>query len=151
MVANEVGISSLNIMLVEDDPELLDMAQLWFMQCGHNVHVESNGKDALSALTRQEYAPDVIVSDVNMPLMDGVELAAEIKSIIPDLPIVLISGYDRECLNSDNLPNEGLFFLPKPFRLQELVQAVETAAYIRQESVMDQSAITYASGGAKSL
>jgi CheY-like chemotaxis protein len=84
--------------------------------------------DAMSALAimREGEQFDVLVSDVMMPGIDGVELAFEVSRMRPDMGIVLMSGY-AELPRHREADARGIRFLAKPFALAELVSAIATA------------------------
>ena len=67
---------------------------------------------------------DLVLSDVVMPVMDGPAMARAIRAVRPDLPVLFMSGYAEEHLRHEiDIPN--MFFLPKPFSVQQIVEAVE--------------------------
>ena len=86
---------------------------------GHVVYEASNGADALSLL-RSQLRVDIVLSDINMPGMDGMELCSKVSSEWPDLPVLLISGRP---------PPAGVrAFIAKPFRWDVLATAIASLA-----------------------
>ena len=85
-----------------------------------NVVEAEDGEEALKSV--EDCKPDVVVTDVNMPKMDGMKLLSELKSNCPDLPVIGISGY-VEAGQGDNLGFDS--FIYKPFPLQVLNQHVK--------------------------
>jgi len=86
---------------------------------GHVVHEAREGKEALDFLRRNGRV-DIILSDINMPVMDGVELSNRVQAEWPDLPVLLISGRP---------PPKGVrAFIAKPFRWEMLAEAIALLA-----------------------
>jgi len=84
--------SSKNILLVDDDEHVLFTHQLFLEQMSYNVAVASNGLEALTAFRREPDRYDMVVTDYQMPEMDGLRLVAEIRKCRRDIPILLVSG-----------------------------------------------------------
>ena len=111
------------VLLVEDEPMVRGVAERALTRHGYAVITADNGEDALAILARGEEI-DLLVSDVVMPGMDGPTMAREARKDRPDLRILFMSGYAEEQLrNSINVDNAS--FLPKPFSVQELAEAVK--------------------------
>jgi len=85
-----------------------------------------SGEAALEVLSRQNgRMPDLVITDVIMPNMDGPTLAKRLREQTPDLKIIFISGYTEEKLK-DHM-GENIWFLPKPFTLKQLAAKVKEA------------------------
>ena len=110
------------ILLVEDEPMVRTVAERALTRHGYKVLTAANGEDALEILGRGD-AVDLLVSDVVMPLMDGPTMVREARKDHPDLPILVMSGYAEEQLRK-SLDIDHVAFLPKPFSVQELAEAV---------------------------
>jgi CheY-like chemotaxis protein len=95
-------------LIVDDEPRVLAYLRA-VLQCGGFETVEaSNGREALAVLRQGSVKVDVVLSDVSMPVMGGVELAATLRAEFPGLPIVLVSGYA-------SVPVQDIPLLQKPF------------------------------------
>jgi CheY-like chemotaxis protein len=108
---------------VDDDPEVRLIVAECLEEAGFDTIQAENGAAALRLLAHN---PDVklIISDIRMPQMSGIELAQTAQRRQPGLPVILISGYF--------LPQQvGFRFLRKPFRLAELRAAIETELAFR--------------------
>jgi two-component system cell cycle sensor histidine kinase/response regulator CckA len=110
------------ILLVEDEPMVRTVAERALTRHGYKVLTANNGEDALAILGRGEEV-DLLVSDVVMPLMDGPTMAREARKDRPALPILFMSGYAEEQLRK-SIDIDNVAFLPKPFSVQELAEAV---------------------------
>jgi len=108
------------ILLVEDEPPLLRLAARALRGAGFNVLTASSAEDALELLEGNGPVPSALVSDVVMPGLDGLGLAAQLRARYPALPVLLVSGYAEAALGRD-LAAEGIRLLPKPYGLADLV------------------------------
>ncbi|API58838.1 hypothetical protein BSL82_05555 [Tardibacter chloracetimidivorans] len=119
------------ILLVEDEATVRAVAERALVRKGYRVVTAANGVEALERLAEEDHI-DLLISDVVMPEMDGPTLVAKTREERPDLPIVFMSGYAEEQLRrSISVP--GFAFLPKPFSVQQLGEAVRDALARAQE------------------
>jgi CheY-like chemotaxis protein len=111
----------LTILCVDDDPRIRELYEVLFGSHGHEVLVASNGRQALKLFHSQEEEIDAVISDYEMPEMNGVELAAELKHCNPMLPVIMISGYD--------LPTDQTSFVdaavPKGTPVERILSCIE--------------------------
>lgn len=113
------------MLLVEDEDMVRAVAQRALSRQGYTVLTAENGEVALELL-RSEPQPDLMISDVVMPLMDGPTVARHARALYPDLPILFMSGYaDDQMRRSINL--DRVAFLSKPFSVQQLAEAAREA------------------------
>ncbi|MBV1797991.1 ATP-binding protein [Siccirubricoccus sp. G192] len=110
------------ILLVEDEAPLRRLAALLLQRAGHEVLAAESAEAALGLLADSP-PPDALVSDVAMPGQDGLELARDLRSRWPGLPVVLLSGYAESALGHDP-EGEGMRFLHKPYAPAELLAAL---------------------------
>ncbi|WP_066551003.1 MULTISPECIES: hybrid sensor histidine kinase/response regulator [unclassified Sphingomonas] len=109
------------ILLVEDDSMVRVVAQRGLGRQGYTVLVAENGEAALELLETCP-RPDLLISDVVMPSMDGPTMARHVRERYPDLPILFMSGYAEEQLRR-SIDLDNVTFLPKPFSVQQLGEA----------------------------
>ena len=111
------------VLLVEDDPDILELIADIIKKRGFTVIEASNGEDALELFTRE--SPDLVMSDVCMPRRDGISLSAAVKFLRPDVPVVLFSG-EHPDLAADHfhakIQCDHVFF--KPFVSFDVLEAV---------------------------
>jgi two-component system cell cycle sensor histidine kinase/response regulator CckA len=113
------------ILLVEDEEGLRQLNARGLTSRGYTVLEAGNGVEAIEVLESSEGPIDLVVSDVVMPEMDGPTLLRELRSRNPELKIIFVSGYAEDAFQK-HLPADGQFaFLPKPFTLKQLVNAVK--------------------------
>lgn len=110
------------VLVVEDEDMVRAVAERALTRQGYSVVTAEDGEDALRIIAeRRDF--DLILSDVVMPGMDGPAMAAELREIMPDVPILFMSGYAEEQLRQ-SIDIERVHFLPKPFSVQQLADAV---------------------------
>ncbi len=120
-VADPRARAGMVILVVEDDPEVADFAQQCLVDEGFSVLRADSGRGALAVI---EAAPrlDLMVADLAMPGMNGLQLAHEARLLLPRLPVLLATGYaDADSFDGGQA---GLPILEKPFKAAQLVAAV---------------------------
>jgi PAS domain S-box-containing protein len=112
-------------LVVDDQEDVLEMATALFTSLGYEVLSTDNGSDALEILRR---TPDigVLFSDVVMPGMSGVTLAKEARSLLPNLKIILASGYAPQAL-TEGADIFDFGFISKPYTLAQILKQLRTA------------------------
>ncbi|MDH5723276.1 MAG: response regulator [Alphaproteobacteria bacterium] len=117
------------ILLAEDDESMLNFLVMALSRAGHDVHSCSDGEEALVLLDKEENF-DLLLTDVVMSGIDGIELAEKATEKFPALKVMFITGFagvaikkveesKTESINADNM-------LSKPFHLNDLIEQVET-------------------------
>jgi CheY-like chemotaxis protein len=110
------------ILVVDDEPLVCDSVRRMLAVDGHQVETVATGEAALTLFQKDSF--DLIIVDYEMPGMNGDELAAAIKALNPNQPILMITAYPETLASSGN-PLVGVeLLLSKPFDLQELRDAV---------------------------
>lgn len=112
--------AEVKILVVDDDPYLLDMLIETLRTIGYDTAGASGAEEALRFL--DETPVDLVITDIRMPGMDGVEFARRVKQQQPDLPVIFITG----AFNSSILKTiEAEGFLAKPFRIGQIEDLIE--------------------------
>ncbi|HVX39046.1 MAG TPA: response regulator [Gemmatimonadaceae bacterium] len=114
------------ILVVEDEAPVRDVICRVLKARGYNVLPAKNGEDALAVASRYGAPIHLVVSDIVMPEMDGAVLFDHLRAWYPTLRFILISGYTRGALRAEQLTDVITEFLPKPFGMDELVEAVDS-------------------------
>jgi CheY-like chemotaxis protein len=112
------GGDSCSILVVDDEPSILRMIGRVLLETGCQLYTAGSAEDAMELVDSAE--PDLVIADIRLPGMSGVDLASEIKRDRPETPVLLISAY-RE---PDDHSADG--FLGKPFDNEELVDRVHS-------------------------
>lgn len=124
----------IKVLLVEDDKNLCFIlrSSLEQMIGGYQVTVATNGREGLDALEREAF--DVVVSDVEMPVMDGKEMTHAIRERHPNLAIILITGLTtaRDVING--YQSGADFYIKKPFLPEELDAHIQAILRMKREN-----------------
>ena len=114
------------VLVVDDEPGLLENVARMLQDAGYRVSRAAHGAQALEVIQRQG-VPDLVLTDLLMPEMGGIELAEQVYGRWPALPLLFMSGYSAEVL--DDLMHLGAAgeLLQKPFTAPELLAAVQLA------------------------
>lgn len=110
------------VLIVEDEDMVRAVAERALSRQGYSVVTAEHGEAALDLLARID-KPDLLISDVVMPTMDGPTMVRHARARYPDLPILFMSGYAEEQLRK-SIDLANVAFLPKPFSVQQLAEAV---------------------------
>ncbi|MEX0582749.1 MAG: response regulator [Sneathiella sp.] len=113
------------ILLAEDDDSLRPFLARSLENAGHEVLAFSDGEDALPALGIGQV--DILISDLVMPGMNGIELARYARGKEPDLPVIFITGFSAVAMEALDAVDGVSKVLSKPFHLNSLVDAVKNA------------------------
>jgi CheY-like chemotaxis protein len=108
------------ILLVEDDAEVLRTVTEMVTDLGYKVLTADNPIEALAVLRRPDKPIDLLFSDVMMPQMSGVQLAAQARALRPGLKVLLSSGHSRESLMHRTVFDDSLPLLAKPYSQADL-------------------------------
>mgnify|MGYP001147796028 CR=1 FL=1 len=109
-----------HILIVDDEPILLDMASTMLTRLGCTVDTADNGKTAINIYKEKQNTINVIILDMIMPVLDGKATYLELKKTNPDVKVLLASGFSLDA-SAQKLLSEGIAgFLQKPYRMQEL-------------------------------
>jgi two-component system cell cycle sensor histidine kinase/response regulator CckA len=109
------------ILLVEDEDAIRELAGEVLAAAGFEVLTARDGREALDVAQGATGAIRLVVTDVVMPHMGGIELVAALASVLPDAAIVYMSGYSETVVRGEARFAEGTGFLQKPFTPQDLV------------------------------
>jgi PAS domain S-box-containing protein len=114
------------VLIVEDEPDLMDVAAALYISMGYEVVTASSGHEALQLLTNRKV--DILFTDIIMPNgINGIELATYAREHYPELKIILASGYPLPALKLEDANLEDFAFVNKPYRLSDLARALRTA------------------------
>ncbi len=111
------------ILLAEDDDSMRGFLERALVRAGYDVVSFANGEEAYERLQQEPFT--LLLTDIVMPRMDGIELARRAAEIDPDLKIMFITGFAAVILNSDVAVAKEAHVLSKPFHLKDLVREVE--------------------------
>jgi two-component system, cell cycle sensor histidine kinase and response regulator CckA len=113
------------VLVVEDEPALVSIFRRALEHRGYRVLTAGNGEEALRVAESVEGRVDLVVSDIVMPAMGGRELVWRLRSLYPDLPVILASGYTTADGALQMMEDLGAKFIAKPVDLGVLLRMVE--------------------------
>jgi CheY-like chemotaxis protein len=112
------------VLVVDDEGPVRELTARMLQQAGYDTLLAVDGLDAWRQLRREATKVDAVVSDVVMPRMTGTELVARMQAYLPEVPIILMSGYSADDLRARGLEQAPVPLLTKPFTRDELAAAV---------------------------
>jgi CheY-like chemotaxis protein len=116
-----MSMPQLNVLVVEDNAESRTLLSDMLALLGHKVHAVESAEDALALLAQQQF--DVLLTDINLPGMSGVELAQAAVEIMPPLKVIFASGFGFLVVDNDRI-NFDFLLLSKPYSLMQLKDAM---------------------------
>ncbi len=122
LTSGEVTSGTGTILVVDDESEIRTYIQTALQELGYKVTLADSSEQALLIL--QNGVPDLMITDVMMPVMSGYELAEKARSITPDMGIIFMSGYVADNMMPAQTTPHNSTFLAKPFTLGKLAQAI---------------------------
>jgi signal transduction histidine kinase len=117
-----VNGESLNVLVVEDEPMVRELIDVYLREDGHRVETAANGREGLDKFRTGHF--DLVLTDRAMPEMNGDLLAAEIKKIDPLQPVVLVTGFGDLISSPADKPSSVDLVVGKPFTLNSLRDAI---------------------------
>jgi CheY-like chemotaxis protein len=123
--SSPVTTGSETVLLAEDQSSIRSVLREFLDSKGYKVLEAQNGSEALALAKRHPGAIDVLVTDVIMPQIRGLELAKRVTELHPDICVIFMSGYSEDALFENQLlADRNLTLIQKPFDLEELDQKI---------------------------
>lgn len=117
------GYGNENILFIDDESKILELANEVLKKYGYNLKIFDNSYAALEEFAKEPDRYDIVVTDMTMPGMNGIELSEKILQIRPEIPIILCSGFNQ-LIDKRDIKNMGLHFLSKPIRKSDLLKTI---------------------------
>ncbi len=115
------------MLVVEDEPGVRELALRILQEAGYEVSAAEDGRAALRALNGESPAPDLVLTDLLMPRMNGRQLAEALEDMYPGLPVIYMSGDTGENIVPRRLVPDGAPFLRRPFTPAQLLKIISAA------------------------
>jgi YesN/AraC family two-component response regulator len=120
-------LPTISMLLIEDEEVTLELLSIMLSKKFPEIvlHTAINGKTGLELF--KTYTPDIVITDINMPQMDGVQAAQKIRALKPDSKIIVITGKNEKEVLEDSVENGLEFdhFIMKPVVYQDMFDAIE--------------------------
>ncbi len=111
------------ILVVDDDKMVRSIFLEFFCKLGYDCKNASDSSQALEILHKHSF--DLVVSDIAMPGMDGIQFMKEAKKFFPHLDFIIMTGYSSEYIHEDIIHAGASDYLVKPYTLEELLVKIE--------------------------
>ena len=109
-------------LLICDDEEGLRESFKLILADTYNLRFANNGLQAIDLL--KTFTPDVLLLDIKMPKINGLEVLKQIKKLKPKLPVIIVTGYQSVETAQEALRNGASDYIPKPFESKQILKAV---------------------------
>jgi len=114
-----------NILLIDDDRGIRDLLEEFLEERGYEVEAIGDGRDVIGIIKAKVF--DVVIVDLKMPGMDGIEVLKRIKQLDPDTVVIIMTGY-ASLETAIQAIREGAYdYITKPFQLEEMYIAIKNA------------------------
>lgn len=114
------------ILIVDDEPDMLKLLSMTIQRkTPYQVTITNNPLEALELAKKGGF--DIVISDLKMPGLDGLELLDAVKSLDPDTPVILITAYGTIESASEAMEKGGFDFITKPFRIEQILFTIDRA------------------------
>jgi len=124
-------LKTLSILYVEDDEEIRELLSRFLARRVGTLHTATNGQEGVQAFL--EHHPDVVVTDIKMPVMDGLEMASTIKSSSREVPIIVITAYSERDYFMRAIEIGVDQYVTKPVNTDTLLEAIHKSAKNRSQ------------------
>jgi two-component system OmpR family response regulator len=120
----KINIQSAKVLVIDDEPEITDIVETFLTESGYTVEVENNAVQALAKA--RKFKPDVILLDIMMPEVDGYGVCQELKKdgALAHVPVIFLTGKDRNDDMGRSFKAGGDMFIKKPFSCERLLEIV---------------------------
>jgi PAS domain S-box-containing protein len=122
------------VLVVEDDLALRELVVRLLVTLGYTAVAAEGAGDAVLRIEEQGLRPDVVVTDVVMPGLNGRKLVERIRHTLPDVPAVYMSGYTENAIVHHGVLDDGVRLLQKPFSMADLAASVRVAIEARRSA-----------------
>ena len=126
------------ILIVDDDTTIVELLEQYFEDAGYRVEFALHGGDALTLI--QHEPPDLVLLDIAMPGMDGVQVLRRILALEAAPPVIIVTGHEDGALAAETRALGAVDYITKPFDLPRLRRAVNTALAPGSEGAGDSAA-----------
>jgi len=113
------------ILVIDDEKATLSMFRLFLDAYGYTVYTAENGTEGLAIFQKEK--PEIVLTDIKMPGIDGLAILRQIKAIDPNAAVIVITGHGDTALAEQAIALDAVDFINKPIKRQALEAALEKA------------------------
>jgi len=125
------------ILVIDDEPDMLMLLRMIIEDnTDYDVETTNNPSEGLKMLTEENY--DLVITDLKMPGMDGLEVFEELRKVLPDIPVIIITAYGSPEASDEALKKGVSEFITKPFRKDTIIFTINRVlelARLRKENL----------------
>ncbi len=121
----EKSVFSGKVLVIDDEIDIVDIVMETLIENGFEAKGSTNPTEVVARIA--EFMPDVVISDIAMPVMNGLKLLAEIKKTYPDLPVIFLSGHVDKSHMMQAIEYGVFNVIEKPFKSERIVECVDQA------------------------
>lgn len=114
------------ILIVDDEVDLLELLELILAEKTHYSILTTNNPLEVSALLKEQPV-DLLITDLRMPAMGGIELIREVKKNYPDMPVIVITAYGSSQSAEESIAAGAYDYITKPFRKDQIIITINRA------------------------
>jgi DNA-binding NtrC family response regulator len=118
-------MSKAKVLVIDDDPEMLDLARFHLEKNGYEVTCAETGAQSLRLVA--EHRPEVVLTDLKLPDVYGIDLVAKLKEACPGAEVIMITGYGAVTEAIEATKAGAFYFMEKPVEFEELMALIERA------------------------
>src|SRR6266498_1490752 len=118
-------MSKAKVLVIDDDPEMLDLARFHLEKNGYEVTCAETGAQGLRLVA--EHRPEVVLTDLKLPDVYGIDLVAKLKEACPSAEVIMITGYGAVTEAIEATKAGAFYFMEKPVEFEELMALIERA------------------------
>jgi two-component system cell cycle sensor histidine kinase/response regulator CckA len=112
------------ILVVEDEEAVRETTAMILSECGYQVIAARSGEEALDLWEQNDSRIDLLLTDVVLPTISGLELSQRLQALKPDLKVIYTSGYSGDVISQHGIVEKDIVFIPKPFSTATLTQTI---------------------------
>jgi DNA-binding NtrC family response regulator len=124
---------NMKILIVDDEPVVCKGCERTLVEEGYEVRTSLNGKDGIELLQDEEF--DIVITDLKMPGISGMQILVHIKENYPDIQVIIITGYSTIENAIESIKKGAFDYISKPFTPEELVSVVREASMKRIQTI----------------
>ena len=113
-----------NILVIDDEPPVCEIAQDLLTSLGYTVYIAHDGREGVEFYRSRRANVDLVLLDINMPVMSGTEAFEHLRAINPHVRVIIVTGYGKGAVDTPQFSSEVNGFVPKPFQIETLASKV---------------------------
>ena len=126
-----------SVLVVDDNESVREVLTIMLSRRGHRCESATNGIEAMQKVKQSNF--DAVITDLQMPEMDGIVLMRELSHHFPDLPVMIMTGQPDDSVVESAISAGAKEFVSKPFEISELMMRLHQMLHIRKPTVKQEA------------